>query len=722
MTMSHGATPSAGRMWTIIEAIEAYLSLNAELALVDLKAVHAGDFPVNVQYPTISITPTEEEPGQQPGTCFDDFQYYIEVRCREAEADNTTNVQNVLWMAEVVKEVARTNPQWGTNAMHTSIASVVYGWNLEDGSYRNEATVTLLVKVGEAYPSEAGDAGNQGENGVVWTFNQPYIQGPASTTQNDHSLKFVNGRWHSIGISGPGETNGSEYFAHYSSPDLRSWGSRTLIQLGTGNQGDWNHNVWACYIIDNPNYGIGGAPQTTYKYLMFFTGVTHTSPTATREQKIGLAGCLSDADYENDIWTTLNSEQPIYWANMDDTGNGGAYAGGAPWGTYSDPANWDGDSRDAYVVEDGGTWNLFLCARSSNAGKMTLGHATVTESGGYPDFTSLIHSATTISDNDLTNFGAEASTLFKIDDEWHLMWGANSGTRHQSQSSMKGSWSENQYHGPLLGSPTPHGAGTGETGSASEVVQISGTQYVLSQHKDKTSNLGYFYYKYSECDFSDLTSGTYGNYPAETNWGNMEGCVAVSGGLSVASGTMDQSLVWSGVYNQEAATGAFYYQPIWGDAYMAASGTSSNMTGNSYIATAFKHYRPGLTQSTISSGEMWPDMSRYGIIESSPWVLTKNRISISVGGTNNYATQYVGLLLNDTSEMVASATGNDSHVVEEVVWDVSALVGTEVKLWIVDFGGGHIAVDQIREYQGSDEGSQPKAAGKGVNALGLIPT
>ena len=219
-------------------------------------------------------------------------------------------------------------------------------------------------------------------SGAGWgiNFNLPIVIGPDTKKQNDHSLIYVSstGLWHLHGITCPIADPGSKYISHYTSPDLRTWEHLDDITLGTGVDQNWRNIIFAPKTIANPGYGGSGA-LASYKWLKFFTGVNQVS-TNCQEQKIGLAG-YTDDDLAS--CTILNGDAPIYWSGMDDTANGGSYAGGAPWARYEDP--WYNASRDCHPFTDGSNWFLALTSRQNGSSLMCVGMAEF--SGGTdPDF------------------------------------------------------------------------------------------------------------------------------------------------------------------------------------------------------------------------------------------------------------------------------------------------------------------------------------------------
>lgn len=530
----------------------------------------------------------------------------------------------------------------------------------------------MVELVLEGVASAAGD-------GVAFTFNGPWLIGPLNKKQNDHALYFVTdtGLWHLIGIRCTLSETGSANFSHYTSPDLRTWTELAELTLGAGAQGNWRFIVYAPFILRNPYYGVPGQAQTAYKYLMFFAGVTHQSG-STQLQKIGLAGCVSDA---LDSWTVLNGDAPIYWCGMDDTPNGGAYAAGAPWcnaATYN--SAWGGASRDPFVFFDGTNWYLILTTKQTgNTGRQSVGLARFV---GSPlvDFTKLIHNATAVMQAAADGLYDESATLQLINGLWHFTYIGTTGTRHQSSATHPTSdpFVDTVSVGERLNDTAPVVAGL-----ANEIMPLDGLVYAISGHVSGNP----YYYRIAELDFGNLVAGTYGSYPTEL------GPAQIAGLVGLRAGVMDRTLRFHFGSGGTVAD-AFYYQPVIGDEPLAAGHPASGMVGVSYINTAFKRYYPGWPAGVSAT------LTATGWIYSDAWTLTKDLAELMVAGDEAIQERFVALVRTSDHTVLHIATGHDSHTLRKVVWDLRPLLGETVRLVVADLSTKvyGISLDAFREY------------------------
>jgi len=530
----------------------------------------------------------------------------------------------------------------------------------------------LVELVLEGEVATAGD-------GVAFTFNLPYLIGPANKKQNDHALFHITATstWHLIGIRCPTADTGSANFSHYSSPDLRTWTEHAELTLGAGAQGDWRFIVYAPFIIRNPFFGFPGSAQEAWKYLMFFVGVTHQSG-STQLQKIGLAGCTSDA---LDAWTVLNGDAAIYWCGMDDTPNGGAYAAGAPWcnaATYN--SAWGGASRDPCVFYDGADWYLILTTKQTgNTARQSVGLAKFT-GGVLPDFAKLVHMPSAVMACSSDGLYDESPTLQLVGSRWFFTFGGQTGTRHQSTLSHPTTDPfSDAYNAGVLLNDTPPG-----TGKANEVGQIESLIYAISGHIVES---GYYYYRIAELDFGNLTTHANGDYPAET------GPAQIGALVGLRAGILDRSLRFH-FGSTGGVSDAFYYQPVIGDEPVGDGLAASGMSGVSYINTAYKRYYPGWPVGTNAT------LTATGWIYSDAWTITKDRAELFVAGDEAIQERFVALVRMSDNAILHIATGHGSHVLRRVIWDLAPLVGTQVRLVVADLTTKVLGVslDAFREY------------------------
>lgn len=566
-------------------------------------------------------------------------------------------------------------------ASMASMADGVIGWTMDGETLGSDEENVDYVCCGVQAQQEWDDGADGAPQGdrILFNFNQAMIEAPPDTKENDHALLKIGDTFHLIGITAsPAALQGSEYFSHYTSPDLRTWTRGADLELGTGIVDNWRYQVWAPYIMANPGYGGGGA-LAAYKWLMFFTGAIQGGP-ARQYQKIGLAGCIDDT---LNAWTILNSDAPIYWTGMDDRPNGGAYAGGAPWTTYG--TDWCCDSRDPHVFTDGSDYYLIVFNTSSDPPGTVYKNAGLAKfNGGMdPDFTALTHCANPlwVSATDGNSFGESSHILVK-DGLYHFWAKKNSGMRHQSDDDFMGPpWSTSVNVGTLFLRST---CGPGNA-TSSEVCQVDGEAYAISGHVQTTP----YWYKINEIDFSAVTDP--GHTPAETSGQRIVGL------RGLVSGVLDNDLRWE-IGDSEGALGAFYLQPVWGDEADACGYGASGMEGNSYIATHFRHTYP----TDALSGSEWGDYTRVGWIKSSVFKVACNRIEVKMAGGDNIDESFVALVRADNDRVLFRSTGTGDHVLASRVWNTASLRGVNVYLVVVDQGVGDmdcIDVDYVREYE-----------------------
>lgn len=582
---------------------------------------------------------------------------------------------------------------------------------MESGPYRiphkSEGTVARvdltfmgfkMELIGEAVDTPTG-------NGVLFNFNQPMYEGTAGDLILDHTIINVDDVFHMVGIYGAAggyDDSGSDYFYHLTSADLRTWTAGSGLQIGSGTPDNWRYIVWAPHIIVNPNYGKSGVAAgcyASYKYLMFFTGVDKTNASAdTQKQKIGLAG-TNNTDLTG--WTILNGDAAIYWCGLETAG----YPLGAPWcpaATYD--GNYGGASRDPFVFTDGADWYMVMTTKQDgNTARQAVGLAKF--SGGEdPDWTDPEHNATAVMEADEDGLFCESATLQKVGSLWHLTTIGQGGTRHQSTATHPASdpFSDDVDAGVLINDSGP------DTGVANEVVQLEGDTWIYSGHVDAGT---FYWYIMAQADFGTLLADPDGSYPTEST------LVGIAGLRGLNQGVLDLDLSWS-IGDSEGESGAFYYQPIWGDEATECGYDASGMTGNSYIATHFRHYYP----DSGLSGQEWPDYTRTGWIQSANFTVTRNRMELYIAGGTNRDESFIALCRADDNSILFRETGTGDHTLEQRIWDLSSIRGLEVYLVIADLGAGDmdcIDIDAIREYEGTDAATPPDPAG--VSVLTLLP-
>ena len=90
------------------------------------------------------------------------------------------------------------------------------------------------------------------------------------------------------------------------------------------------------------------------------------------------------------------------------------------------------------------------------------------------------------------------------------------------------------------------------------------------------------------------------------------------------------------------------------------------------------------------------DDSFTGVIESRPFVLQGDRISLLVGGGAGLDT-YIAVC-TATGDELLKAHGRNGPALHRVVWDVRPHIGKVLKLRIVDrstAGWGHVTIDDV---------------------------
>jgi hypothetical protein len=143
---------------------------------------------------------------------------------------------------------------------------------------------------------------------------------------------------------------------------------------------------------------------------------------------------------------------------------------------------------------------------------------------------------------------------------------------------------------------------------------------------------------------------------------------------------------------------AFDVQPTFGDRPFDRTGVPSNVEGHFWINSAELHAGP----IVWGEPESPPNNGLTGIMRSREFTIGADYMVLRVGGGNDPERLYVALV--DPSppyEQLRVATGEDSDVMREVIWDLADLAGAAVKLEITDLSRddpmGHINVDAILE-------------------------
>ncbi len=146
---------------------------------------------------------------------------------------------------------------------------------------------------------------------------------------------------------------------------------------------------------------------------------------------------------------------------------------------------------------------------------------------------------------------------------------------------------------------------------------------------------------------------------------------------------------------------AFDNQPTWGNNPGQRGEGNANLQGNSYIATYEDYPSPSTGNEGNIQGEFWT-----GLIRSANFTVTENRIRLLVGGGDNLDRCFVALVEASSDRIRLWETGNDSHSLDQFLWNTSTLIGETVYFVIADLGQDewqHIAADEIQEYHESGQ-------------------
>jgi len=163
---------------------------------------------------------------------------------------------------------------------------------------------------------------------------------------------------------------------------------------------------------------------------------------------------------------------------------------------------------------------------------------------------------------------------------------------------------------------------------------------------------------------------------------------------------------WSVVFGD-----AFTDQPTWGDNPAERGSASSNLEGNSYVSSLELHPYPGYPIPGRIRGR-----DPVGLLQSAPFALTGDRLSLLVGGGNFPDLCFVALVRESDGLLLFRETGADAYGMEPRLWNTETLLGETVFLAVADLAKmdpqgswAFISVDDIREYQRQGEDPRPPA-------------
>ncbi len=138
--------------------------------------------------------------------------------------------------------------------------------------------------------------------------------------------------------------------------------------------------------------------------------------------------------------------------------------------------------------------------------------------------------------------------------------------------------------------------------------------------------------------------------------------------------------------------------PVFGDNPLWRGEPSVGLVGHGYYGS--KEYYQGPLSGRGGPGTQLGD-GVTGVLESHPFTVTGNRMSLLVGGGNYPTTCYVALVDASDSSIIYSETGQDDDLMTRREWDLLPYQGLECVIHIVDAESGsfgHINVDEIVEY------------------------
>ena len=331
------------------------------------------------------------------------------------------------------------------------------------------------------------------------------------------------------------------------------------------------------------------------------------------------------------------------------------YTPGA-WAAWNENS-WS-NCRDPEIFSEPGANDYYMlntATTADNSGAISLAHSTnrVFWQDQGPFFI-----------NDSPNV-MESVQLQKEDGVYHLFFteAAVLGTSHMSSPSFFGGWDKNSRI--IL-----------DGGNAPEITRLA-DQMLFSRHDatiDPTTGPRYFF------RFDEIDLDTPDHMPQVNSLQGLD------------------TDVWTVLFGH-----AFDNQPTWGDNPGQRGESNAGLQGNSYIATYEDYPSPVFGNEGNTQGEFWT-----GLMRSTTFTVTENRMRLLVGGGNAPERCFVGLVSETTGRIRLSETGDDDYSLDLRVWDTGSLIGEEVYVVVADLGQGpweHISVDDIREYH--ENGQDP---------------
>ncbi len=493
--------------------------------------------------------------------------------------------------------------------------------------------------------------------GLRFDFDMAFFESQDGEVIADHSLLLHEGLYHCFHIYQQ-TGGGPEQLGHLTSDDLRNWTRQPDI-LPVSEGEDWESwGIWAPQVMSNPD------PEGP-SWLMLYTGVEGHG----RPQRIGLA---FSEDLQN--WWRADSAHealnPFYHPSS-------AWAG---WDGAPEAPDWSAPCRDPFVFEVDGIWQLLATGRDPLDHGLILHAISPADSFIFQGRDAAAPLLLREDDHHPESVQLHAVQHLDGETRWHLFYSGLDGTRHQSAPDMlggNGGWDGGAYIGHQIG-------GFGYT--AAELSYLM-DEWIISQHI-VVQALNRYVLRFAPLDF-ELDPG------GAPSVGEVTGIAATLG--QNESGAIDPELGWTMMGN--GAAHAFEHQPTWGDnpLYDPERGISSGQEGNAYLATFERRPRPDW-RGIEGPGDHYDDFSRSGWIRSADFELRRNRFQLLVGGGDDLEREFVALVRSADEQVLFLATGEDSHVLSERVWDCESLRGEDVFLAVADLSGddwGCIAVDAI---------------------------
>jgi hypothetical protein len=206
-----------------------------------------------------------------------------------------------------------------------------------------------------------------------------------------------------------------------------------------------------------------------------------------------------------------------------------------------------------------------------------------------------------------------------------------------------------------------------DPGQAPEIDLFDGA-YIFSGHDGYYDEHGITRYllRFDTLRWEDDTPEVYRPWPLSKNWNLVDGT-------------------------------AFDCQPTFGNnPFIRGDSVDVGYEGHCWIGT-YERYQGPLMNG--SRGDVQGD-SAWGMMRSSPFVITGDSMNLLVGGGNYPAACYVALVDSATGGQLFKETGGNTEVMTRRYWNVAPYKGKKVYVEIADFSQqpfGHINVDDITE-------------------------